>query len=304
MSPSRRKFLSTATASLMGAPLAASFTDPVFSFALNNLKLSLNAYSFNSALINGEMSIEALFDFCAEQGFRGVDLTAYYLEGYPEVPRDEYLFNVKRLALSRGLHISGTGVRNDFTKEDQEARNKEKQLVKDWVVAAAKMGAPVLRVFSGVQKVEEEDWERVANRMVDDLKECVAFGASHGVVVAMQNHDDFIKTADQVIYLSERLNSPWYGLVLDIGSYSKNEPYSEIEKNLPLAVSWQIKEMVNHFGQQKPLEIKRLLALIAKSDYQGYLPIETLGPGDPKEKVRKFLGEVREAMLSLGFRTG
>jgi hypothetical protein len=26
------------------------------------------------------------------------------------------------------------------------------------------------------------------------------------------------------------------------------------------------------------------------------VPIETLGEGDPREKVRRFLGEVREAM--------
>ena len=281
-----------------------AFPSPVPASSMNNLKLSLNAYSFNSQLMKGEMSLEQLFDYCAEQGFRGVDLTAYYLEGYPEVPSVEYLFNVKRQALKRGLHISGTGVRNDFTLEDEGKRFAEKERVKNWVKAAANLGAPILRVFSGLQKVKDGDWEKVANRMVKDLRECVEFGAAHGVVVAMQNHDDFIQTADQVNYLSQAVDSPWYGLVLDIGSYAVHEPYDEIKKNLPLAVSWQIKELVNHYGQSKPVDLRRLFDLIARSDYHGYLPIETLGPGDPKEKVRKFLGEVREAMLQSGLRAG
>jgi sugar phosphate isomerase/epimerase len=304
MNNSRRKFLETATISMLGAPFSGAFPNAVSATSINNLKLSLNAYSFNRPLISGEISLEELFDYCAEQGFRGVDLTAYYLEGYPEIPTDEYLYKVKRQALERGLHISGTGVRNDFTLEDAKERESEKERVKNWVKAAAKLGAPILRVFSGLQKVDEKGWKTMANRMVGDLKECVAFGASHGVVVAMQNHDDFIQTADQVNYLSEGVDSPWYGLVLDIGSYAVHEPYEEIEKNLPLAVSWQIKEMVNHFGQAKPVDLRRLFDLIARSDYHGYLPIETLGPGDPKEKVRKFLGDVREAMSQRGLRAG
>ena len=35
-----------------------------------------------------------------------------------------------------------------------------------------------------------------------------------------------------------------------------------------------------------------------EAGYRGYAPIETLGPGDPNEKVRRFLGEVREALAS------
>jgi hypothetical protein len=58
-------------------------------------------------------------------GFEGVDITGYYLKGYPVVPDDEYLFKVKRMALRLGLEISGTGVRNDFTISDK-SRGKKK----------------------------------------------------------------------------------------------------------------------------------------------------------------------------------
>jgi hypothetical protein len=42
------------------------------------------------------------------------------------------------------------------------------------------------------------------------------------------------------------------------------------------------------------------MKIIKESGYRGYLPIETLGEGDPKVKVPQFLNEVREAIKKVG----
>ena len=262
----------------------------------NNIKLSLNAYSFNEVLRNGELSLDGLLEFCAEQKFQGIDLTGYYLPGYPEVPDDAFLYEIKRKAALLGLHVHQTGVRNDFTVSDIAKRKNDVQLVKNWIVAASKLGASTIRIFSGVQSVEPSEWQTVAERVVADIKECVEFGAEHGVIVALQNHNDFVKTAEQVDFFIDRVGSPWFGLVLDIGSYSQNDPYDEITRNVRHAVGWQIKEKVNHFGEPKDVDLVRIVKIIAESGYSGYLPIETLGPGDPFEKVRVFLKAVRAAL--------
>jgi sugar phosphate isomerase/epimerase len=266
----------------------------------NNVKLSLNAYSFNGPLSKNEMSLAELMAFCSELGFPGIDITAYYFPGYPVVPKDEFLYRIKNQATRLGLHISGTGVRNDFTHSDRSKRKEDIQMVKNWIIAAAKLGAPVIRVFSGTQPVAPSKWKEVAAWMVADLKECVEFGAAHGVIVALQNHNDFIETAEQVDYFMQEVSSPWFGLILDIGSYAKKEPYQEIKDNIGHAVSWQIKEKVNHFGKEKAVDLPRLMKLIKDSNYHGYLPIETLGPGDPFEKVKDFADKVRVAMRERG----
>jgi sugar phosphate isomerase/epimerase len=173
-------------------------------------------------------------------------------------------------------------------------------LVKDWVVAASKIGAPVVRVFSGTQKVDPADRQQVWDWMVADFRECAAFGANHGVIVALQNHDDFIQTAAEVNRVMEEVASPWFGLVLDIGSYPQDEPYEGIAKNIQHAVNWQIKEKVNHFGEQRPVDLAKLVKIIANSTYQGYLPIETLGAGDPFQKVSVFLRQVKDALQVAG----
>jgi sugar phosphate isomerase/epimerase len=260
------------------------------------LKTSLNAFSFDQPLMSGAMSIDDLFGFCSDLGFDAVDLTAYYIPGYPKVPDDALLYTIKRNAFLLGLDISGTGVRNDFTHPEKDKRSESVALVKNWIVAAEKMGAPVIRIFAGVQEPKGHSREEVINWIVECTRECVAFGEQHGVVVALQNHFDFIKTADDIVSIARRINSKWFGIILDTGSYRIGDPYAEIEKTLPYAVNWQIKEKIWIDGKEVDTDLDRILAMIKAHGYRGYLPIETLGAGDPKVKVTNMLAKFRLAL--------
>ena len=294
----RRKFLT----SMMGIPAAGMLmsgnTKDEYKkkFPAKGLKTSLNAYSFNKPLTNGSMSIAELIEFCAATGFDGVDITAYYFKGYPQVPSDDYLFDIKRKAFKAWLEITGTGVRNDFTIADKAKRELEVQLVKNWIEAASKIGASVLRIFSGTQKNEGIPREQVTEWMLKDIQTCVDHGKQHGVIIGMQNHNDFIQTADQIISLVETINSPWFGIILDIGSYRINEPFAEIEKSIRHAVNWQVKEKMFINGTETDTDLHKLINMIKASGYRGYLPIETLGDGDPKIKVKALFEKMQKAL--------
>ena len=264
------------------------------------LKTSLNAYSFNKPLMSGEMNLDQLIEFCALNQIDAVDLTAYYFPGYPEVPTDEYLYHIKQKAFLMGVEISGTGVRNDFTEQDPVKLKASIELVKKWIVAAEKMGAPVIRVFSGAADPKGISRSQATDQVVRSLNECVEFGKAHGVVVAIQNHNDFIKTADQAIEILNRVNSEWCGLILDIGSYRTGDPYREIAQSIPYAVNWQLKETLFVNGKEEKTNLDKLIKIIYDCGYRGYLPLETLGEGDPKVKVPLFLKEIREALHKVG----
>lgn len=105
----RRKFLQSSL-TLSALPLIG-FTwkeeaSDEFEPTNNRFKISLNAYSFNTPLRNGTTNLHSVIEFCAAQGFDAVDLTGYYFPGYPEVPPDEYVFQLKRKAHHLGLAIS------------------------------------------------------------------------------------------------------------------------------------------------------------------------------------------------------
>lgn len=249
------------------------------------LKLSLNAFSFNRQLLDGSMTLNDLLEFCAKAGLMAVDITGYYFRGYPQVPADEVIYDVKRKAFSLGVEICGTGVRNDFTFQDPVKRRENVQLVKDWIEVSRKLGGQTIRIFSGTQKPAGYPRDQILEWMLADIRECVDYGKAHGVVVALQNHDDFIKTAADTIEIMEAVKSPWYGLMLDIGSYRTADPYEEIAQTIRYAVTWQIKEKVFVKGKEAEVDANRLMTLIRNSDFRGYLPLETLGEGDPRTKV-------------------
>ena len=161
---------------------------------------------------------------------------------------------------------------------------------------AAKIGAPVIRIFAGTQKNEGIAREKVLEWMLRDIRTCVDYGKKNGVVIGLQNHNDFIQTAQQVNEIIETVNSEWLGLILDTGIYRVNDPYSEISNSIKHAVNWQIKENVFINGKEVETDLKKLMTIINTSGYAGYLPIETLGEGDPKVKIKILFEKLKGVM--------
>lgn len=282
-----------------GNTLLNSSTDSVSKKYSHKIKVSLNVYSFNSLLREGIIDLFDVLDFCAEYNFDAIDPTGYYFPGYPKVPTDEFINRFKRKAFLLGLDISGTGVRNEFAIPDTSKRKADIEMIKEWIVAAAKLGIPNIRVFAGKDKHEGFSRDQVFTWMANDLKACCKYGKEHGVIIAVQNHNDFLMTADDVDRIFNMVDSEWLGLNLDIGSYRQKDPYKEIEQNINYAVTWQIKENVWINGKETPTDFAKLFKIIKKAGYRGYVPLETLGAGDPYKKVPVLLDNVRKVLETI-----
>ena len=294
----RRFFLKTAVSTVAFASLPMN---EVFASSQQKktipvkTKISLNSYSFNNPLRSGEMNMDDLLEYAAETGFEGVDLTGYYFPGYPQVPTDEYIYHIKHKAFSLGIEICGTGVRNNFVSADAAVLEAEKKHVKEWILVASKLGAQTLRIFAGDATHDGYTREQAFQWVVSSVKECAEYAKQHGVILAIQNHDDFLKTADQVEELLKAVNSEWVGLMLDIGSYrTTSDSFAEIEQTIKYAITWQIKEEMYVNQQVVKTDLDKLKKIIDASDFRGYLPIETLGAGDPKQKVGTMFKEVKK----------
>jgi len=324
---SRRNFLKSAAllplAATAGVTLkpttAAAAVEPIKRVGGPMLKTSLNAYSFAKLLGTGgtgSLKLVDLAEVCAKMGFDAFDPTGYYFPGYEKnglgVPTDKLIYALKRRAFDLGLGISGTGIGNNFTIADQAARAVDVQRIKNWSEVAAKLGAPVIRVFADTQ-LRAQTWESaskgakrddVEQWIADDIRACAEHAGKLGVIIGVQNHGDFIKTADDQISLLKRIDSPWCGAIVDTGYYKADDVYAEMAKAAPYAVNWQIKQ--SPYGVEKeaesPTDLQRLLKIVRASGYRGYLPLETLSPRsggsgyDPYKAVPKFLAELRQAI--------
>lgn len=295
----RRKALKSLTmTSLLPLFLPGSlFKDYIVQTQLtHNFKISLNLYSFNKILQEGKADLFDMLDFCALYNFDAIDPTGYYFPGYPEPPETSFINKFKKEAFLRGLDISGTGIRNDFANPDSEARKRDVELIKKWIKTAARLGSPNLRIFAGTHKHEGYSRDQAFEWMARDIKTCCDYAKDYGVMIALQNHNDFLYTSSDVNKIIEMVNSEWLGLNLDIGSYRQDDPYDEVKKNIHHAVTWQIKENVWINGKETPTDFNKLFKIIKSAGYRGYLPIETLGAGDPYMKVPTLLKQVTEAI--------
>ncbi len=258
-----------------------------------NIALSLNAYSFNQPLRDGRMTLADVVEYCARRQIPGLDATGYYFPRYPETPSDEFVYRLKRQAYVNGVTIHGTGVRNDFATPDRARRQQDVQLVKNWIEVARKLGATEIRVFSGQEVPAGYRFDQVIEWMAADMRECAEYGRNHGVIVSVQHHHDFLRTAAETIQLVQAVDSKWFAVKLDVGSLRTGDPYDEIEKLLPYAVSWQLKENIWYGAKEVPTDLGRVRAIIEKIGFSGFLPVETLGSGDPEVKLARFLERVR-----------
>jgi sugar phosphate isomerase/epimerase len=216
-------------------------------------------------------------------------MQGYYFPGYPAVPSDAYIAGIKDKAVASGIAISGTGVNDNFASTDPAARVADVQVVKNWVGVAAKLGAPVIRVFCGpVPSGWENRWNEVAVWTADCMKQCADYAQSYGVKIVVQNHADLLKTADQIITLVGLVNSGNFGVLLDTGSFVTANLYADLAAALPYATNFLIKQNVEN-------SLPDIMNILRTGGFMGYLLIEALS-GDPYTVVPKFLGEVRDVV--------
>lgn len=312
----RTALLPLAVAAGFPAANATAAFAPIKRTGKSHLKTSLNAFSFlelltaNAKDASKGVNLFQVCDFCAKHDFDAVDLTGYFFPGYPNAPEDDYIFRLKRHAFDRGLAISGTGVRNDFTAADKAVRTEGIQRIKTWIEVAAKLGAPTIRAFADSQP-PFKNWQEAARNatraavetwLADALRECAEHGKRFGVIVAVQNHGDFINTGAEHLSLLQRVDHEWCAALVDTGKYLTADPYADIALMAPHAVNWQIKETTQSLADSPRTDMKKLLTIIRQSGYRGYLPIETLSMRrkdyDPFVEAPKMLAELREAMAA------
>jgi len=282
-----------------------------------HLKPGLNVYSFldllkaNAENRNKGVDLFSVCDFAAKQNFDSVDLTGYFFPAYPKSPPENYINLIKRRTHDLGLAISGTGVRNDFTTADKSARKAGVRLIKEWIEVAARLGAPTIRTFADSQppfKTWQEasgtmKHETVEAWMAENLHECAEHGKKFGVIVAVQNHGDFISTGAEHLSLLRRIDHEWCAALVDTGKYMTADPYEDIRLMVPYAVNWQIKERMQSRTDSPPTDFKKLVKIICDGGYRGYTPIETLAMGrkdyDPFVESASVLRKLRAAIATI-----
>lgn len=299
---SRRQFLKTATlgAAALALPRSSQALQNCTATAHSGMKLSLAAYSFNRYLPNSwrgtpkpgsTMTLDDFIAYCGEQDLEGTELTGYY---FPENATRTDFYHAKLLAKKHDLEISGTAIGNDFCVPEGEKLDFELNRAKQWIDHAAVMGAPVIRVFAG--KVPKGDHQEAAiERCADTMNKALAYAATRRVKLALENHGGITSTPEQIMSIIDQIKpSPWFGINFDSGNFQTDDPYRDLEKIAPLAINAQIKVAIKPGGKKQPADLGRIIGILKKAKYQGFVVLEYEEKEEPREQIPGYLAQLRE----------
>lgn len=301
----RRRFVKTGLLAA-GATLAASSPQraeaiqPIKRSYGTRLKLSLAGYSYRKYMKEDKppsMTIMDFLDECAKLGLGASEPTSYY---FPNPVTTEFLLAFKRKAHLLGLDISGTAVGNTFTLPPGPERDKEIQLVKDWVDYSAIFGAPCIRIFAG-QVPKGATQEQAIAWVIETTQIACEYAAKKGVFLALENHGGIVSEPDTMLRIIEGVESDWFGVNLDSGNFSTDDPYQSLAMIAPYAVNAQVKIEVQPKGNDKiPADYDRIVGVLGEAGYRGYVALEYEGKEEPKEAVPRHLDQIRKAIEKAG----
>ncbi len=159
--------------------------------------------------------------------------------------------------------------------------------LKNHTEIAAAVGAKVMRICCGGRRTRLPDWAEHKALLLPLLHDAVAHASGHGVVLAIENHIDFL--ADELVELVETIDSPWLGVCLDTANNLRmlEDPAVAIEKLAPFARATHVKDITAQRGNPREfafwpsvplgkglIDLPRAFDDLRKHGYTGLLALE------------------------------
>jgi L-ribulose-5-phosphate 3-epimerase len=307
MKVSRNNFLRIAGASLAAGSIPV-LTDAKPVLLKPRIKLSVSSYSYWH-FKKEKYPIEKVIDEAAKVGVEGIDI----LHRQMESEDNAYIQKLKKHAFVNGIAFTCLSIHQSFVSPDKEFLAKEIEHTKKCIELAARMGIPCLRLNSGrwgtIKSFDELMKARGVEPIlpgyteddgfkwcIDSIQQCLPTAEENGVLLALENHWGLCSSPEGQLRIKKAIDSPWLGIMMDTGNFLEN-PYDKLEMLAPYTNFVQAK---TYYGGGEwyslDLDYKRIIAILRKVNYQGYISLEFEGKEDAATAVPKSIDMLREAM--------
>ncbi len=278
----RRQVLRAAAALPAAAYLRAESAAPQF-----HLRAGLVAYSYRKELAAKSIGYEELIRMLADWGIDGLDCTVYW---FPDTS-NEYLAALRKVAFKNGVQIYNAGVRVRLCQPTPELQLAEYENIRKWVDVADRLGASHMRVFGGSIPKGATESQAIA-WAVEVLKRGAEYAGGRGITLGVEDDGGITTAAGPTIEIVKQTASPWAGINADSGNLP-SDGYSQFASMLPYTTSVHLKTgIAGKDGQKEKADWKRLLTMIGKSGYRGYVGLEYEEEDAPAE-VPRLLTDLR-----------
>ena len=278
--------------------------------------IAVSTYSFWRYRSGSKLKIEDCIALAGEMGFDAVEI----LEVQMHRKDDAYLQKLKRQAFVAGMSLCGMSTHQDFVSPKAAERGENVKKTIASIEMAYKLGIPTIRVNTGRWGTSKNFDALMANRgiepplpgyteddgfpwVIDSLKKCLPAAEKRGVVLGLENHWGLARTPEGVMRIVDAVDSPWLQVTMDTGNFLE-DPYTRLEKIAAKTVFVQAK---TYYGggvwYALDLDYDRIVKILRKHDYRGYISLEFEGRENAKTAIPKSLALLRKA-FSAGVTAG
>jgi sugar phosphate isomerase/epimerase len=280
------------------------------------MKTGLSMYSLVE-LYRGKASTAQFLRKAKEWNLEGVELLDYFWQD-----RDSELPEVIALKDELGLEVYSYSIGNNFVDPDPQKRKDQVEKIAQAVEVATKLGAKVIRVFSGDAPQDEKiAFDEALGWIVDGLKAGAALAEKAGITLALENHGLFAGKAQQVAQVLDKVGSKALGATLDTGNFLLvgENPVEAVRQLADKAALIHFKDFKEVGPQvtdrvykattgkryqgtiigQGDVDLPTIVSILNQRGYNGYLSIEFEGPGDPTSCVEASIKYVNETIAKV-----
>jgi L-ribulose-5-phosphate 3-epimerase len=317
MSTTRRQFLTGAASAIAvsntGALVSAQDAPKVEAKPGIHNRIGLASYSLWQFKNDDLRDLKLNLDLAAQFGFAGLEVLERQFEP-GQVKDAAYLQGLKRHAAINGLDLYGMATHQTFLTPKPEVRQQNIEMTIGYLELAYQLGIPTMRVQTGTWGTSKNFDDLMAHRgieppieghndeegfkwVIDCFEKCIPTAERNGVTMGLENHWGLGRTPGGVKRIVESVGSPWLRATCDVGNFLE-DPYEKLEVIAPLA---SMVHMKTYYGgglwYTLKLDYPRIVKMLQKVGYHGYLSLEFEGKEDPRTGVPRSLARIQKAYL-------
>lgn len=260
------------------------------------MRSGLVAYSYRTQLAAKSMSYEDLIRKIADWGLDGLDCTVYWFPEAPNTPND-YLARLRRTAYQFGVAIYNAGVRVQLCQPTRELQVAQFENIRKWVDLTERIGASHMRVFGGPIPKGATEQEAIS-WAAEVLKRGAEYAGERGIILGVEDDGGLTTTAEPTIAIVKQAASPWVGINTDSGNLPRNG-YAQFEMMLPYTTSVHLKSHISgEEGNKEPADWDRLLGMLGRAGYKGYVGLE-YEAADTEAEIPRLAAALRAAVRKI-----
>lgn len=242
--------------------------------------MCLSVSSYHEQFVEKSLNVNEFIERANSHGFEAVELCDLSIEK----TNKSYLDELSQHLLNNDVKVVCIAVRNDFSLSCPQKKSENVLHVRKWIRIANELRVPFIRIWAGKSSASDEAYLRI----IENIKSVLPDARKFNVTMVLENHGGITINPDVCLRIIKEVNSPYLKLCPDFGHFLKDDQIEGFKKFIPHTKHIHAKtHEFDEEGDEINIDYNKLMNILKKVNFDGYLSIEYEGGRDHDEGIIK-----------------